>query len=895
VNQRSRFLLLLVYGGTGVTALAYEILWTRMLSLFFGISIFGVVLTVAAFMAGLGAGSLAGTGRGRLISPLQALRFLATLEGSIALYALMLPLFMPWLDAALLYIGNGLSIGAWQGLQAVAVLLLLFPAAMAMGYTFPLALRAAAALDVSMGGMYGINALGGALGALLPLLLLPALGWRSALAVVATLGLAFAVLAWLLSARLAINSSERQETTSEPSAVSQPPVADLLAYAGIGAAALILEVVWTRLYGMVLLRTEYVLAVLLLVYLTGIGLGSVLARRLRSAAYADRWLNALPVCAALLAIGGQYALPSVSQWASRTEFDSLLQGIAMQGGAVLLLTLPVTLALGAWLPLLVQSFAGYGPDPHNGDAGIRTPSNGTSGGWWYGANSLGAALGALLAGFVFIPWLGGTASLGLGALLLLLCGMRWVTDARLWVFVPLLLLLLWPVRHMPPVSELLPALADARDLSLYEDAVAVTHVVEKPNGQRLLLSDLQRMDASSAPVAVTVQKNQARLPLLLHPEARSILFLGLGTGITAAGSLPYDRVQRTAVELSAGAIAAANEAFAPVNGHVMEKMRVLHDDVRRFLRADSARYDVIVGDLFHPDMVGRANLLSVQQFKRVRERLAADGIFVQWLALNQFDIVTLKVVLQSFRSVFAGGRGGALLFIDGYRAALVGLKQGAIDSELLVQRMRRIPPAAAHEATGGEGVWTWLGRYWGRIPRYADVPLQDEWAPVIEFSLPRVRFAGGVDPVGMWRWMLSWREGAAQAARTLHVRKSDFDPFKRAWVASGLDVHLWLAELAGDDHLTVKWAQLAHRANANDRWPAFALADRMFASLKGGKMPVPNRRKALLRILALRPDHEGAMRAIMHLESEQGHDDAAQMWRQRLAVLSPLAFDVRQR
>jgi len=59
VNQRLRILLLLVYGGTGITALAYEILWTRMLSLLFGISIFGVVLTVTAFMAGLGAGSLA--------------------------------------------------------------------------------------------------------------------------------------------------------------------------------------------------------------------------------------------------------------------------------------------------------------------------------------------------------------------------------------------------------------------------------------------------------------------------------------------------------------------------------------------------------------------------------------------------------------------------------------------------------------------------------------------------------------------------------------------------------------------------------------------------------------------------------------------------------------------
>jgi hypothetical protein len=37
---------------SGFTSLAYEVLWSRMLSMQFGVSIFGVVLTVAAFMIG---------------------------------------------------------------------------------------------------------------------------------------------------------------------------------------------------------------------------------------------------------------------------------------------------------------------------------------------------------------------------------------------------------------------------------------------------------------------------------------------------------------------------------------------------------------------------------------------------------------------------------------------------------------------------------------------------------------------------------------------------------------------------------------------------------------------------------------------------------------------------
>ena len=883
MNQGLRILLLLVYGGTGITALAYEILWTRMLSLLFGISIFGVVLTVTAFMAGLGAGSLAGARYARDLGAVRALRWLAVLEGGVALYALALPLIMPWLDTALLRLGGGLSIGLWQGMQGLALILLLFPAALAMGYAFPLALKGARALGVSLGGMYGINALGGALGAVLPLLLLPLFGWRSALLVVAILGLLLAALAWLLSMNL---SGVGKKLEPEARLVRRPPLADLLTYAGIGAAALILEVVWSRLFGMVLLRTEYVLAVLLLVFLTGIGLGSVLARRLRASGHVARWLNMLPVIAALLAIAGQYFLPMLSQWANRTEFDSLFTGMLMQGGAVLLLTLPVTLAFGAWLPLLSHRFAGAGSDA----------SGTTSGAWWYGANSLGAGLGGIIAGFVLLPWLGAAITLGIGALLLFVCGMRWVNDRRYWLALPIALLLFWPVRQLPPVSSLLPAMAKTHNLSLYEDAVALTHVVEQPSGQRLLLSDLQRMDASSDPTAVTVQKNQARLPLLLHPEARSILFLGLGTGITASGSLPFIGLQRTAVELSAGAIAAAGESFAAVNDGVMDQMRVLRDDARRYLRSDTGQYDVIVGDLFHPDMVGRANLLSVQQFSRARERLAPGGIFVQWIALNQFDVAMLKVVLNSFRSVFSAENGMALLFLDGYRVGLVGVKQAGIQSSRLLQAWWEMPPGLANDATGSEGMWTWLGRYWGEIPEFADeVRLQDEWAPVIEFALPRVRYAGGTDPSSMWRWMLSWREGAEQAATVLHVEVDDFITFKRAWAATAVNVRLWQAELGGDEAQAIKWAQLAHKANDRDRWPAFAMADRMFASLEEGDPQGLDRRQALHRILALMPDHEASLRAMWQLEMQDGNHQAAEPWWQRLSELSPLAFDVRQR
>ncbi|MDX8390947.1 MAG: spermine synthase, partial [Mariprofundaceae bacterium] len=295
------------------------------------------------------------------------------------------------------------------------------------------------------------------------------------------------------------------------------------------------------------------------------------------------------------------------------------------------------------------------------------------------------------------------------------------------------------------------------------------------------------------------------------------------------------------------------------------------------------------------DMVGRANLLSLQQFRRARERLNEDGVFVQWLALNQFDIAMLKVVLKTFRTAFSDENAQALVFVDGYRLALVGL-QSDLNSDALLRRWQGMSQVVRQQAAGGEGLWTWLGRYWGRIPQFEHaIAIQNEWSPVIEYALPRLRYADGINGLEMWRWMLSWRQSADQAAAELSIHAANFGFFKRAWASSGLDVRLWMAELANNERQAVKWAQLSYKANPHDRWPAFALADRMMQSLEQAVPQGMDRRQALMRILQIRPDHEQALRAMLSLEQQAGHTDAAEEWQRKLARVSPLAFEVRKR
>ena len=149
---------------------------------------------------------------------------------------------------------------------------------------------------------------------------------------------------------------------------------------------------------------------------------------------------------------------------------------------------------------------------------------------------------------VLIPVWGSAATVVVAASALLILGLTWAQSRTAWLAVPLFLMAAWPVVKLPPVNMLLPqAQAGSKDLYFYEDAISMTHVVEQQDGQRVLLTDLQRMDASTDPTAVFVQSNQARLPLLLHEQPRAVLFLGLGTGISVAGSLAFPDLERSAV------------------------------------------------------------------------------------------------------------------------------------------------------------------------------------------------------------------------------------------------------------------------------------------------------------------------------------------------------------
>lgn len=848
-----------LYCLSGFASLAYEVLWARMLSMQFGVSIFGVVLTVAAFMIGLGLGSLAGIRWAKQCD--KPLALFAILEMAIAIYALLLPNMLQSVSGWLEGIAVHLTLTQWYLLQGADALCLLVVPAFAMGVGFALVLKVANRTSLSLSRLYGLNTIGAAAGAIFPLWSLPALGWVDSVRCIALLGLMVG------GAALALSRLDRITGTHESimrTNKSHPPVSVLFIYAGIGAASIMLEIGWVRLYGMIMLRTEYVLGVVLAVFLLGIALGSLILPRVHK-----YWATVLmPLIAGGTVLIGLWMLPVASAWIEHSQFRSFFGAIWSQALMLGVFTLPVTLALGAWLPLLASRF---------GNAE-------TSGIWLYGANCLGGGIGAVAACLIFIPVLGSTAMVALSGLAIAALGLLWARSRWGWLIFVIMILLAWPLRSMPPVHELLPEIeANSQDLSLYEDAVSMTHVVQQLDGQRTLLSDLQRMDASTEPSAVEIQMDQARLALLLHPEPHSVLFLGLGTGISIAGSLPFPGLQRSAVEISRGSILAASKWFAPVNGNIVDQVQIQRDDARHFLSTTERSYDVIVGDLFHPDLAGMGSLLSVQQFQRAKKHLNIKGVFVQWVALNQFDIQSLNVVLRSFKTVFPD----AQLFMDGMHLALVGPKEDLPVTAVMLENLRRMAENNQLRATGGEGMWTWLGRYWGPIPESTGL-VQDEWVPYIEYKLPRARYDGSLNLEILMQALLRNHPDADSAMGILGISAADRSRFGRAYVASELSARSWVSALQGDAAKAGNLIWLAYQANPRDHWIANALADNMMQSLPQAGENGLSEHEALQRILRVYPDHVGALRAAWQLERYAGNKPEAEHFRLHLLEVSPL-------
>jgi len=162
-----------------------------------------------------------------------------------------------------------------------------------------------------------------------------------------------------------------------------------------GAAALVYQVVWVRSLTLIFGGSHLAVTVVLSIFMAGLASGGYLAGRI-----ADRVARPLRVygllelgiaACALIFMGLMRIYPSVYVVLARGAEDSILYLTGVRVLFAALVLIPPTTLMGGTLPVLSR-FVAREPDELRGALSLL-----------YGLNTLGAVLGALLAGFVLLP------------------------------------------------------------------------------------------------------------------------------------------------------------------------------------------------------------------------------------------------------------------------------------------------------------------------------------------------------------------------------------------------------------------------------------------------------------------------------------------------------------
>ncbi|MBP7050573.1 MAG: fused MFS/spermidine synthase [Phycisphaerae bacterium] len=689
-GSASLLLLAVLFVGSGCSALIYEIVWLQSLQLVIGSSATSLGVLLGTFMGGMCLGSLLFP---RLVSPRRhPLRVYALIELGIGVCGLILLVGLPHIHQLYAtHIGHGL--GSVVVRAGVCALCLLAPT-MLMGATLPAIARRVQATPRGiawLGFFYGSNIAGAVLGCLLAgFYLLRVHDMVVATCVAGALNLGVASIALLLTRCTAHHPPAGCPEATRPLASQAPRPRRAAACVVIGLSglcALGAEVVWTHILSLLLGGTVYTFSLILAAFLVGLGIGSSVGSAI--ARDSGRPRLALGVCQLLLTLAVAWAAYALGESVPYWPVDPSLAKSPWLSFQIDLVrcfwvVLPGAILWGASFPLALAWAGSRTADPGRIVAGI------------YAANTVGAIVGSLAFSMVLIPCLGTQNServmIALAALAAALALIPWekltrsedekvrtesapaLRPSHLRTFLPSLFvaataavsalatLLIWQTPPIPPelvaYGRHLPTRTGTAEV-LYvgegrNSAVAVTRL----DGNVTSFHVCGKVEASTEPADMRLQRMLGHLSALLHPKPRKVLVVGCGAGVTAGCFVLHPEVERIVLcEIEPLIPKVASRYFAKENYDVVNDPRVeiVYDDARHYILTTQQKFDVITSDPIHPWMKGSAALYTREYFDLCKRHLNPGGLVTQWVPLYESDEDVVQSEIATFFTAFPEG------------------------------------------------------------------------------------------------------------------------------------------------------------------------------------------------------------------------------------------------
>jgi spermidine synthase len=659
-------LLLLMFVGSGCSALIYEVVWFQLLELVIGVSTVSLGILLGTFMGGMCLGSLLFP---RLVSRrLHPLRVYALMELGIGIIGLALLFGMP-------LINNVYTASAGEGfagmlVRAIIAAICLLPPTLLMGATLPAISRwvETTPRGVSwLGFFYGGNIGGAVIGSLLAGFYLMRVFDISITTFVAfALNVAVALLSFVLSKSTSYTASEASSETSIAS--SAWPIYVSIALSGLTALAC--EVLWTRTLSLLYGATVYTFSLIVAVFLVGLGIGSTvgssLSHQMKRPRVALAWCQVL-LCAAM-AWAAYMLTESLPWWPVDPSIASTpLFTLQLDLVRSLWVVLPAAILWGASFPLALAAVASRGQDPARLVGGV------------YAANTVGAILGSLGASLIFVTLMGSQHSEQLLIIVSALSALfasgatafgteSGKTLSKYSLAVSILIIagyteLLAATVHPLPARLVeygrFAAVRGATNKLVYmgEGLTASVAVSDLPDGIRNY-HNAGKVQASSDPADMRLQRMLGHLTTLIPENPHRVLVIGCGAGVTAgAVSIEPNLQKETIAEIEPLVPKVVSTHFAEHNFDVIRNPRVevRIDDGRHYLLTSKEKFDGITSDPLDPWVKGAAALYTREFFEIAKKHLNPGGVVTQFVQLYESNEEAVKSEIATFLEAFPNG------------------------------------------------------------------------------------------------------------------------------------------------------------------------------------------------------------------------------------------------
>ncbi len=646
---------------TSLSALVYEIVWSRELSHIFGTSAIAVSTVLTVFMAGLALGGYYG---GKLIErSANKSRLVSYFSFGIGISCFLTLILFPLIRHLYTALHNAFSslFLFWLVQFFLAALVLIIPTFL-IGAVFPMIIKLYheqhRAIGSSVGIPYAIDTIGGSLGVLIAIFFfIPSFGFLTT-SIIASLA---NFIAGILT--FPIRSPQEPSATTHSSPISRSV---LFLFFLSGCAALMFQVIWTRFVSLIYGSGVYSFGIVLISFLLGLGAGSFCYAKWQHKI--THKITAFAMVEFFIGIFGITLIkvfPYLDRWFLTIFFASPTYAtfLSLQTLTLIAILLIPTFLMGITLPLLSSIV-------------LHHEKVGEGVGKLYAINSCGAIFGAFLAGFAIIPIFGLNYSSTFAASIYLFIAAAFfliyaekpirINVAEALFFILIIGAIFFTSLHnsdyifggvyyhgtrYDSIESYINA-KEGRDSIVFLKNSPYGQVSVVWQGTNIILKNNGKADASLGDQLT--QAMLTHIPLLLHPSPAQMAIIGLGGGFSTASAVKHSIPTIDVIEIDPAVAEAVGTVIASYNEDVLknEKVNLILADGRNYIETTQEKYDVIVSEPPNIWVSGVSNLFTKEFYQAARNHLNEKGILSQWVPRYEMSEKDYQLFINTVLSVF---------------------------------------------------------------------------------------------------------------------------------------------------------------------------------------------------------------------------------------------------